>query len=95
MIAHADQIFIAKERKRKAQQQAQLTINAVLWQIIKENLPEADEDIMDAVLTVPLEDIKNVPPNFTLNVDMNAETEEMTITAGVKEEKNIILLGDN
>ena len=94
MIAHADPRFIAKEQTRQAQNNAQMTINAVLWQIIKEQASvEEGEEEHDAVLTVPFSELKDIPEGMTLEVLHNKEDEAFLIKATVKEKKNIILPG--
>ena len=103
MISFSDARHLAKQQARKASQQAQMMLNAVLWQIIMEHAMDSAEDegegvnedmdkVKDGVLVIPLEEMKEVPKGFTLNVCN--DNENIMITASVKEEKNIILLGE-
>ena len=97
-ISFSDARHLAKEQARKAQQQAQITINAVLWQIIMEHAMDDAEgedvdEVKDGVLVIPMEEMKEVPKGFTLNV--RHDNENIMITAAVKEEKNIIIPGGN
>ena len=92
MIAHADPRFIAKEQARQAQNNAQMTINAVLWQIIHQSVVEDDEE-RDAVMTIPFEELEDIPTGMTLEVLHNKEDKTILIKATVKETKNIILPG--
>lgn len=89
-----------KRRHRDAQRTAavlaQDLLNKILWQIISEQAKKEtgyDGDITSATLTVPIDEIKDVPKNFRLQIKQ--EEDNLLITAGVKEEKNIILLGEN
>ena len=104
MISFNDARHLAKQQARKAQQTAQMTLNAVLWQIIMqhamdnaegedEGVSEDMDKVKDGVLVVPLEEMKEVPKAFALNVCNDKEN--IMITASVKEEKNIIVPGGN
>ena len=97
MISFSDPRHVAKQQARKAQQTAQMTLNAVLWQIIMQHAMDSTEsedvdEVKDGVLVIPLEEMKEVPKGFTLNV--RHDNENIMITAAVKEEKNIIIPGE-
>ena len=76
---------------QQAHQTAQITLNAVLWQIIRQNA-ETNEDDFDvtkpAMLTVPMEDFKDVPRDFGLQV-RTKEGNIIIVASGVK--SNLIL----
>ncbi len=79
-----------QKRAKQIRQVAQITINAALWQIIKQNAETPDGD---AVLTIPKAELEGVPALFNLQVNQD-EDGNILIKAGVKEEKRIIRLGD-
>ncbi len=74
-----------KKATRHNLQVSQMIINAVLWQIIRE---QAEDKEQNAILTVPLEEMKDVPVGFKLVV--NQGKEEITIKATSQEQKKII-----
>jgi len=95
MISYNDPKHLAKEQTRKMQMAAQIAINAVLWQIIMQHAMEGAEEgdvdeVKDGILTIPKEELADIPKGFTLNV--NQDNENVVITAGVK--KNIIIPGN-
>lgn len=97
-ISFSDARHLAREQSRKAKQQAQMTLNAVLWQIIMQHAMDSEEgedvdEVKDGALVVPLAEMKEVPKGFTLNVVH--DNENIMITASVAEEKNIIIPGGN
>ena len=83
--------------KRKAMQQAhqmsQITINAVLWQIIRQNA-ETNEDDFDSAsptaITVPMEDFKGVPQDFGLQVKQDKDGNIIIVASGVAESDLIL-----
>ena len=84
--------------KRKAMQQAhqmsQITINAVLWQIIRQNAETNEEDFdstKSAVLTVPMEDFKGVPQDFGLQVKQDKDGNIVIVASGVESKSGLIL----
>ncbi len=107
MIA-ANQPQLAKVHRRKAKVQAQInmvlsqnTINAVMWQIIKndaraqaEAKDEEFDESVDTILTVPLEELATMPKTFALEVTPNAEAGTVQIKAIVQKEKGNIILPD-
>ncbi len=85
----------AEEQVRQAAQQAQITLNGVLWQIINEHAEPVDDDIESTpVLTVSLSELKNVPANFALKVEANPEDETISIFATLVKPKGNIVLPD-
>lgn len=76
---------------------AQMTTNAVLWQIIKQSAPRDDEGQPlegDPYMMIPHEELKNVPTNFSLEVNQTSEGTIITAkTVEVKVKSNIILPG--
>ena len=74
---------------QQAQQVAQITINAALWQIIKQNADLPDDA---ATLTIPKSELEGVPALFSLEVKQDKEN--IFIKASVREDKKIILLSD-
>ena len=82
-----------RQRKRKmakeVQNLAQITINAALWQIIKQNADLPDDA---ATLTIPKSELEGVPALFSLEVKQDKEN--IFIKASVREDKKIILLSD-
>lgn len=104
MIARNDRTQIRKRLSQQhakslahKQQQAQVTLNGVLWQIITKNTELAsDGDVEDApaMLTIPCADLKEIPPNFGLTIKKNVEDETISIIAVlIKPKSNIILPG--
>ena len=84
--------------RRKAQQQAhqtaQITLNAVLWQIIRQNAETNEEDFdstKPAMLTVPMEDFKDVPRDFGLQVKQDKDGNIIIVASGVEVKSNLIL----
>lgn len=85
----------AAQHRRRAAQQAQITLNAILWQIITEHAePTEDEVETTPVLTVPLSEIKNVPANFGLTIKANPEEDTLSVFAGLVKPKSNIILPD-
>ena len=87
-----------RQNKRRAMQQAhqmsQITINAVLWQIIRQNAETNEEDFdstKSAVLTVPMEDFKGVPQDFGLQVKQNKDGNIVIVASGVESKSGLIL----
>ncbi len=99
MIQPAKQVrrVDVKRRKKQAVASAQSMINAVLWQIIQQSKPEPEEGVeveveqTDVTLTVPIEELKDVPANLRLHVDHNKAGDALLITAGINEPKSIII----
>ena len=85
------QCELVKKKAARAQQVAQITINATLWKIIMQNA-DPDKPENDAILTVPQSELEGVPALFNLQVTQDGEN--ILIKASVLEEKNIILPGD-
>jgi hypothetical protein len=87
----------ARDRARHVKEVMQVTINAVLWQIIKQNTPaEEGEPVPDGIITVPLDDLSAVPKNFALSVVRDEGTRTVRIMATVhKPKSNIVLPGDD
>lgn len=87
----------AQQMSPQAQQahlMSQITINAVLWQIIRQNAEtnEKDFDITKpAALTVPMEDFKNIPKDFGLQIKHDKDGNIIIIASGVEEKSNLIL----
>jgi hypothetical protein len=79
-----------RTKAQQAQQISQLTINAAMWYLIKENA-ETPED--DAILTIPKAELEKVPGLFSLQV--TSDDDNMYIKASVQEKKRIIRLGDS
>jgi len=79
---------------QQAHQTAQVTINAVLWQIIRQNA-EANEEDFDstkpAMLTVPMEDFKGVPQGFGLQVKQDKGGNIIIVASGVEEKSGLFL----
>ena len=87
-----------RQNKRRAMQQAhqmsQITINAVLWQIIRQNAETNEEDFdstKSAVLTVPMEDFKGVPQDFGLQVKQDKDGNIVIVASGVESKSGLIL----
>ena len=79
---------------QQARQTAQITLNAVLWQIIRQNAATNEEDFdvtKPAMLTVPMEDFKDVPRNFGLQVKQNKEGNIIIVASGVESKSDLIL----
>ena len=78
---------------QQAQVTAQITLNAVLWQIIRQNA-EANEEDFDttelATLTVPREEFKGVPKGFGLQVKHDKNGNVIIVASGVAK-SNLIL----
>ncbi len=82
-----------RKRQQQVHQRAQITLNAVLWQIIRQNAATNEEDFdvtKPAMLTVPMEDFKDVPRNFGLQVKQNKEN-IIIVASGVESKSNLIL----
>jgi hypothetical protein len=79
----------ARTKAQQAHQVAQITINAVLWYIIKQNGETPDDD---AILTIPKTELDGVPALFNLQV--TSDDDNMFIKASEQEEKRIIQLKD-
>ena len=82
-----------RKRQQQANQRAQITLNAVLWQIIRQNA-ETEEDFdstKPAMLTVPMEDFKGVPQGFGLQVRQDKEGNIIILASGVEPESDLIL----
>lgn len=79
---------------------AQNTLNAVLWQIIMHSArtdAEAkgeDFDGKDGVITVELKDVEQVPKGFALTIDIDPDTNAISIKAVVQKPKSKIVLAD-
>ncbi len=73
MIAKPNIQKSVKRRKvaRLNHQQSQMIINAVLYRIIMEN---AEDEEKDAILTIPMTELENVPVNFGLEVSKTKES---------------------
>ena len=84
-----------RQRKRKMANEvhnlAQITINAALWQIIKQNA-DLDKPENAATLTIPKSELEGVPALFSLEVKQDEDN--VFIKASVRGDKKIILLGD-
>lgn len=102
MIARAETRKRARGRRLKAtdpaqhaHQRAQITINAVLYQIIRQNAETAEGDDFDATkhatLTVPMEEFKSVPKDFGLQVKQDDDGNIIIIASGVEEVSNLTL----
>ena len=80
---------------KQSQQRAQITINAVLWQIIRQNAETTEGDGYDATkpaaLTVPMEDFKDVPKGFGLQVKQDEDGNIIIIASGVESKSDLIL----
>jgi len=84
-----------EEQIRQAGGQAQMTLNAILWQIITEHATPTEGDTESTpVLTVPLGEIKNVPANFGLTIKVNPEEDTLSVFAGLVKPKSNIILPD-
>ncbi|HDZ37355.1 MAG TPA: hypothetical protein ENH62_03545 [Marinobacter sp.] len=94
-----------RQRRSAAQEQqaqalmaaCQNTLNMVLWQIIDEHAPVAeDAETKEAggILTVPMADIGLVPKTFALSIDPDPENGVIRIHATVQKEKSNIILPD-
>ena len=88
---------VAKKQQAQAMQSAQIAINAVMWQSIKDwakqGTPEEEYDPnADAILTVPYSEIADVPKEFTLNVTHDPEAETVVITASRQQPRSPIIL---
>ena len=83
-----------RKRAKQAKAIAQITINAVLWQIIRQNA-ETNEDDFDmtkpALLTVPMEDFKSVPQGFNLQVNQDKDGNMLIVASGVETKSDLIL----
>ena len=108
MVAHSNNIQIAKRLHKHQQQQmaqaahsAQFTLNAILWQMIisQQNTVEAPEDeneesIFEPVmLTLPISDLQKIPGNFGLTLRQNKDDTISVIAILTKPKSNIILPG--
>ncbi len=90
---------IATQQVQQAKQSAQVTLNAVMWYMIKaqarqqaeQDEQEYDEDT-DSILSVPCSEVKGVPKTFALNVSYDPETEMVLITASKQKPKSPIIL---
>jgi len=99
MIAFNKQSKRRVDRRKAIQQvrqMSQITINAVLWQIIRQNA-EANEKDFDvtkpAMLTVPMEDFKDVPQDFGLQVKQDKDGNIVIVASGVESKSDLILPG--
>lgn len=82
-----------RKKLQAAHQRAQTTINAILWQIIRQQA-EANEDFdstKPATLTVPMEEFKDVPGNFGLQVKQDKDGNIIIVASGVEVKSNLIL----
>ncbi len=83
-----------------AQQNAQRTLNAVLWQIITKNTKRVDPDAFAdgesppaAAITMAFEDLKDIPAGFGLTLQKN-DDETLSVIAIVTKPKSNIILPD-
>lgn len=85
------------EQVQVAQQVSQLTLNAVLFQIIRQNAETTEGDNFDAtkpaMLTVPMEDFKATPQDFGLQVKQDKNGNIIIIASVVEEKSNLTLPG--
>ncbi len=108
MVAPTNRIVQLSKRMRDQQkhqmamvaQNAQFTLNAILWQIIKNmakrSMGEDEEfdESLDTTLTIPCEDLKKIPSNFGLTLKQNDDDTLSVIAILTKPKGNIILPGD-
>ena len=110
MIARNERMQISTITKRVRDQQkhqmaqaahnAQFTLNAIFWQVIKnmsKNSIGEDEEFdesLNATLTMPCEDLKKIPANFGLTLKQNEDGKTLSVIAILtKPKSNIILPG--
>ena len=83
------------QQQQAAHQMSQITINAVLWQIIRQNAKTSEGDDYDATkpaaLTIPMEEFKDVPGDFGLQVKQDKDGNVIIIANGVEPKSNIFL----
>ena len=100
IAANTNRIAKARRRREKVEVQviSQNTINAVLWQIIRNNAKvqaEANEEEVDeaagTILTVSLDDLGQTPKGFALTVIPDPEAGTVAIKAFVQKEKSTIV----
>ena len=79
----------ARDQQRQVQEVKQMTLNAVLWQIIMEHAKPEDSE--DGILTVPCDEIKGVPMNFSLDVTSEPDSATVQIVASTMKPKSSIV----
>lgn len=85
---------IKRKQAKQVRDMAQMTVNAVLWQIIRQNAEANDEDFdmtKSAMLTVPMEDFKSVPQGFKLKVEQDKDGNMLIMASGVETKSDLIL----
>ena len=83
----------AVKQKADSKAVAQMTTNAVLWQIIEQHRgfdEEGNPVEGNMVMTIPHEELKGVPTNFSLEVKQTSDG--TIITAKTVEQKSSIIL---
>ena len=90
MIARMD-TRSARDRARQQAAQMQGVLNGVLYQIIVQNARTEDPTATEGVLTVPFEELKDLPKNFQLQLQ-KTETAWL-IKAVTPKNQNIVLPG--
>ena len=85
---------LAQAQQQAVHQRAQITTNAALWQIIRQNA-EANEEDFDAtkptVLTIPKESFKDVPQGFGLQIKQDDKDNIIIVASGVEEKSDLIV----
>lgn len=76
----------ARDQQRQVQEVKQMTMNAVLWTIIMQHAEACEGE--DGKLTVPCDEIKGVPLNFSLDVTSEPNSNTIEITASTMKPKS-------